>query len=76
MGYNTIIRQTSIKFLEKRISDMTAFDVQEEINRIAKKCGPKTVRNHHSLISAVLGVFSPNLKLTTTLPQKRTVYPI
>lgn len=70
MGYNTIIRQTSIKFLEKRISDMTAFDVQEEINRIAKKCGPKTVRNHHSLISAVLGVFSPNLKLTTTLPQK------
>ena len=47
-----------------------ALDVQEEINLVAKKCGPKTVRNHHSLISAVLGVFSQNLKLTTTLPQK------
>jgi len=63
MGYNTIIRQTPKKFLDKRVSDMTALDVQEEINLIAKKCSPKTVRNHHSLISAVLGVFSPNLKL-------------
>lgn len=70
MGYNTIIRQTPKKFLDKRISDITALDVQEEINLIAEKCSPKTVRNHHSLISAVLGVFSPNLKLTTTLPQK------
>lgn len=70
MGYNTIIRQTPKNFLEKRVSDMTAFDVQEEINLIAKKCSPKTVRNHHSLISAVLSVFCPNLKLTTTLPQK------
>ena len=63
MGYNTIIRQTPKKFLDKRVSDMTALDVQEEINLIAKKCSPKTVRNHHSLISAVLGVFSPNLQL-------------
>lgn len=70
MGYDTIIRQTPEKFLEKRVSDMTALDVQEEINLIAKKCSPKTVRNHHSLISAVLGVFYPSLKLTTTLPQK------
>nr|WP_296439647.1 site-specific integrase [uncultured Acetatifactor sp.] len=70
MGYNTIIRQTTEKFLDKRVSDITALDVQEEINLVAKKCGPKTVRNHHSLISAVLGVFSQNLKLTTTLPQK------
>lgn len=70
MGYDTIIRQTTKKFLDKRVSDITALDVQEEINLVAKKCSPKTVRNHHSLISAVLGVFSPNLKLTTTLPQK------
>lgn len=45
-------------------------DVQTEINEMAKKCSPKTVRNHHSFISAVLGAFCPNLKLTTTLPQK------
>lgn len=70
MGYDTIIRNTPDEFLKKRISDITAIDIQEEINLIAKKCSPKTVRNHHSLISAVLGMFCPNLKLTTTLPQK------
>lgn len=70
MGYDIIIRQTPPEFLVKRISDMTALDVQQEINLIASRCSPKTVRNHHSLISAVLGVFRPNLKLTTTLPQK------
>lgn len=70
MGYNTIIRNTPDEFLDMRISDMTAIDVQKEINLVARKCSPKTVRNHHSLISAVLGMFCPNLRLTTTLPQK------
>lgn len=69
-GYNTIIRQIPDRFLSKNIHDITAIDVQAEINRMAKICSPKTVRNHHGFISAVLGVFHPNLKLTTTLPQK------
>ena len=37
---------------------------------MSKKCSPKSVSNHHGFISAVLNVFSPNLKLNTTLPQK------
>lgn len=69
-GYYTIIRQISDPFLSKNMHDITALDVQLEINRIALKCSPKTVRNHHGFISAVLGVFCPNLRLTTTLPQK------
>lgn len=69
-GYAIILRQLPKPFLEKNIHDITALDVQAEINRIAKDHSPKTVRNHHGFISAVLGVFYPNLKLTTTLPQK------
>lgn len=69
-GYSIILRQLPKPFLEKNIHDITALDVQAEINRIAKDHSPKTVRNHHGFISAVLGVFYPNLKLTTTLPQK------
>lgn len=69
-GYNVTIRQISDTFLEKNVHDITVLDVQTEINRMAKKCSPKTVRNYHGFISAVLGVFYPNLKLTTTLPQK------
>ncbi len=69
-GYSIIMRQLPESFLEKNIHDITALDVQTEINRISKDHSPKTVRNHHGFISAVLGVFCPNLKLTTTLPQK------
>lgn len=69
-GYHTIIRQIPDSFLEKNVHDISAIDVQAEINRLSKKCSPKTVRNHHGFISAVLGEFCPNLKLNTTLPQK------
>lgn len=68
--YVTIMRQIPDAFLGKSVHDITALDVQAEINRLAQKCSPKTVRNHHGFISAVLCVFSPNLKLSTTLPQK------
>ena len=70
-GYNTIINQLPESFLKKNVHDITAIDVQKEINRFSKDHSPKSVSNHHGFISAVLGVFCPNLKLTTTLPQKR-----
>ena len=70
-GYLVIQKRLSESFLAKNIHDVTALDVQEEINRVAKDHSPKTVRNHHGFISAVLSTFYPNLKLTTTLPQKK-----
>lgn len=69
-GYSGIVRQISDAFLDNNIYDITALDVQAEINRFAESCSPKTVRNHHGFLSAVLGYFRPDLKLHTTLPQK------
>ncbi len=69
-GYVGILKNLSPDFLDKRIQDITALDIQEEINRLAKEHTPKTVRNYHGFISAVLGTFCPNLKISTTLPQK------
>ncbi len=69
-GYAGILRKISEKFLEENVHDITAMDIQKEINRISKTCSPKTVRNRHGFISAVLGMFNPNLKINTTLPQK------
>lgn len=69
-GYSGVIRQISESFIEKNIYDITAVDVQKEINEYAKDHSPKSVRNHHGFLSAVLGMFCPNLKLNTTLPQK------
>jgi integrase len=70
LGYKKIIKQISDNFLKENIHDITTLDVQSEINRMSKKYSPKTVRNHHGFISAVLGTFCPNLKICTTLPQK------
>lgn len=69
--YTSTIKRLSQAFVEKRISDITALDVQKEINTLSVGRAPKTVRNYHGFISAVLGTFRPNLVLTTTLPQKR-----
>lgn len=69
-GYNGIIRQLPECFLEKNVHDITSVDVQKEINRFSQNHSPKSVSNHHGFISSVLGMFCPNLKLNTTLPQK------
>lgn len=69
-GYQSAMKTISEKFQGINIHDITALDIQTEINRLTKDHSPKTVRNYHGFISAVLGVFQPNLKICTTLPQK------
>lgn len=69
-GYKCAAKTISDALLNENIHDITTSDIQEEINRLAKDHSPKTVRNYHGFISAVLGVFCPNLKIYTTLPQK------
>lgn len=68
--YTGCITRLSETFTGKRITDITALDVQKEINNLAKNKAPKTVRNYHGFISAVLTTYRPNLILHTTLPQK------
>ena len=60
----------SDKLKSMNVHDITMIDIQSEVNQMAKKHSPKTVRNYHGFISAVLGTFCPNLKIYTTLPQK------
>ncbi len=68
--YQGTIKRLSDWLLEKRITDIKAIDIQKEINRLSKDKSPKTVRNYHGFITAVLGTFRPNLIINTTLPQK------
>lgn len=69
-GYGSAMRTISKEFLQKNIYDITALDIQAEVNRLTESRSPKTVRNHHGFISAVMGTFRPSLKVCTTLPQK------
>lgn len=69
-GYEKVLRQISDNFKNKNIYDITQLDIQQEINRYAAGRKPKTVANMHGFISAVLGLFRPNMNISTTLPQK------
>lgn len=53
-----------------KVSQLTLEAIQKAINICAAKCKPKTVRNVHGLLSAVLKMFRPGFILNTTLPQK------
>lgn len=68
--YTGTIKRLSSEFASKNISDITAMDIQWEINQFAKDRSPKTVRNYHGFISSVMKTFRPNLVINTTLPQK------
>lgn len=60
----------SSHFCSMLISDITQQDIQKEINSLAKDKSPKTVRNYHGFITAILGTYRPDLKISTTLPQQ------
>ena len=70
-GYSSVLRNLSEEFTSMNINDITAIDIQKEINDYSSTRSPKTVRNAHGFISAVLGMFRPELNISTTLPQKR-----
>lgn len=53
-----------------KVADITPEQIQELINKKAKDKSPKTVRNIHGIISAVMKVYRPEMALSTTLPQK------
>lgn len=68
--YSKTCDRLSKRFCSLYVDDITPVDVQQEINELSAKRKPKTVRNYHGFISAVLGMYRPNLKLTTTLPKE------
>ncbi len=70
-GYRGTLRNLSDQFGNMNINDISTSDIQKEINDYSTGRSPKTVRNAHGFISAVLGMFRPELNIYTTLPQKQ-----
>ena len=69
-GYKTILRALSPRFKACKLSNIDQIVVQKEINDYSATHSPKSTRNVHGFISAVLSVYKPSLNLHTTLPQK------
>lgn len=56
--------------MDKDINDITQADIDQETAADAKYLSPKTVRNRHGLLSAVLKKYRPDFVLKTNLPKK------
>lgn len=70
-GYESILRMMPEKLKMSEIGAITAWDVQTYMDKLtAEGKTPKTVRNYHGFISAVLATFAPETNLSTQLPQK------
>ena len=70
-GYTSILNALPKDFTKMELSKITQIDIQTVINDYAANHTPKTVRNVHGFISAVLRQFRPDMNIYTTLPQKR-----
>ena len=70
-GYQKCKRCLTKEFKALKLHDIQQIDIQNEINKYAKDHAPKSVRNLHGFISAVLGMFRPNMTISTSLPQKK-----
>lgn len=63
-------RKTSLAGLcDILVKDITQQEIQAYFNKQALTLSPKSIHNAHGLLSAVLGVYAPELRLKTTLPK-------
>lgn len=57
------------ELMNLKLSQITQEAVQSAVNVMAANHSPKSVRNAHGLLSAVLSMFAPDIRLNTRLPQ-------
>lgn len=71
MDYKRIRKNDIQGIMNIKIPDLTQDDIQDAINADARIHSPKTVRNTHGLISAVLKQYRPEFALNTSLPKRK-----
>lgn len=69
--YKRCKKSELITLCDMYLTDLTANDVQELVNKLALTKKPKTIRNAHGLLASVLNVYAPDLRLRTTLPKQQ-----
>lgn len=65
-------RNLSEEFRKTIMSDMDSLTVQKEINEIAGRLSPKSVRNYYTVIKNVIEMFIPELVLKVAVPKRST----
>lgn len=62
-------------FSDMQIDNIDQIALNRVVNELTLNRSPKTVRNYHGFISAILSTFRPDLNISTHLPQKRKKEP-
>lgn len=71
-GYKSISEQYfNGKFGKKKLSEVNNTVTQVWISELSSWLSPKTVRNVYGLFAAAIDLFSPEIRLKITLPQKK-----
>ena len=68
--YTGIANNQISKIAKLKIDSITQEQIQVFINSIAGTVSPKTIRNIHGLLNAVIRTYRPNFALKTDLPKK------
>lgn len=69
LEYERAARRDFPELMPLRLSRITQERVQSAVNIMAASHSPKSVRNAHGLLSAVLRMFAPDIRLNTRMPQ-------
>lgn len=70
-AYSSIRKQNMQSIMNIRLDELTQEDIQKAVNLEALTHSPKTVRNMHCFISAVLKTYRPEFQLHTALPKRQ-----
>ena len=69
--YSRAARSDFPEIMPLKLSRITQESVQSAVNIMAASHSPKSVKNAHGLLSAVLSMFAPDIRLHTRLPQAK-----
>lgn len=71
-GYESILRMIPEEIKTAPIQRIDAWKIQGYVDKLTKDgLTPKTIANYYGFISAVFGVFAPEVNISATLPRKR-----
>ncbi|NLT98931.1 MAG: hypothetical protein GXW96_12385 [Christensenellaceae bacterium] len=75
-GYKKIAKHNLQSIMDIKVKKLTQEDIQAAVNIDAMTHKPKTVKNAHALLSAVLKKYRPNMRLDTSLPEDKKTYKV
>ena len=72
-GYRKDKRTSLVELCDVPLKELTPTMIQAHVNKLALTKSPKSIRNAHGLLSAALNVYAPDMRINTTLPQKKKI---